>query len=64
MVFPQRLPQQIPGGWVELEKAGHGVELLLGHLERVKTFNSHINAPFRLMIYECLPELAGSTKIE
>jgi hypothetical protein len=48
MVFPQRRAQQVPGRLVELEKAGYRVELLLGHLERVKTFDSHINTPFRM----------------
>ena len=42
MVFPQRLAQQVPGRLIELEQAGHRVELLLGHLERVEAFDSHI----------------------
>jgi hypothetical protein len=41
MVLPQRLPQEVPGGLVELEKVGHRVELLLGHLEGVEPFYGH-----------------------
>jgi hypothetical protein len=62
MVFPERLPQKIPGRLVELEKVGHGVELFLGHLERVETFNSHISASSRSSIYDSVPEVTAGTK--
>ena len=45
MVLPQRLPQEVPGRLIELEKVGHSVELFLGHLERVEPFNGHDQAP-------------------
>jgi len=48
MVFPQGLAQKVPGGLVKLKEIGHSVELFLGHLERVESLNSHINAPFRV----------------
>jgi hypothetical protein len=45
MVLPQRRPQEVTGGLVKLEKVGHGIELLLGHLEGIETFFSHKDAP-------------------
>jgi hypothetical protein len=45
MVFPEGLPEQVPGGWIKLEKVRDAVELLLGHLERVKPFGRHKELP-------------------
>ena len=47
MVLPQRLPQEVPGRLVELEKVGDSVELLLGHLERIEPFGGHKESSYR-----------------
>jgi len=45
MVLPQRLPQEVPGWLVKLEKVSDSVELLLSHLERIEPFDGHVKTP-------------------
>ncbi len=44
MILTQGVPEQIPGSGVEAEFFGHGVELLLGHFERVERLLLHQNS--------------------
>ena len=45
MILAQSVPEQVPGGGVEAELLGHGVELLLGHFERVERLLLHQKIP-------------------
>jgi hypothetical protein len=45
VVFPHGLPEKVPGGSIELEKVSHSVELLLSHLKRVESLDSHSMTP-------------------
>jgi hypothetical protein len=45
MVLPQRLPEKVPGGSLELEKVSHSVELFLSHLKGVESLDRHIMTP-------------------
>jgi hypothetical protein len=49
MVLPQRLPQEVPGRLIELEKVGHSVELFLGHIVRVEPFGRHEITPYDIV---------------
>src|SRR4030043_1506895 len=46
MVLPQRVPQEVPGRLIELEKVSDGVKLFLGHFERVEPFGGHEKTPY------------------
>ena len=50
MVLPQRLPQEVPGGLVELEKVGDSIELFLGHLEGIEPFGRHEKTPCEIVM--------------
>jgi len=41
LIFPQRLPQQLPHAVFQFQQAGHVVELLLGHLKQIICFLAH-----------------------
>ena len=47
VVLADGLPEQIPGGLVEAELLGHGVELLLRHFEGVERLLLHTSPPER-----------------
>jgi hypothetical protein len=50
MVLPQGLPEKVPGGSVKLKEIGHGIELFLGHLERVESLHGHIMTPCKVLL--------------
>ncbi len=47
--------QEVAATLVQAQLLGHGIELLLGHFERVEGFLGHKATPWRVCWFPCLP---------